>query len=155
MLFENIHTWILSSPLVLASCIISSSLSTGLPFLLPILSTRRWVIIFKTVLTITGGLWFHTRRIKGQIMLVHWVTVYSMVSLVVTFSGVSNISPSNNWHERKAFQRSAFKRSTADNDVVATIFIRLLFFPVFFSPRFFSSVATFSHRRSARIKKLI
>ena len=31
------------------------------------------------------------------------------------------------------------------------------FFPpfFFFSPRFFSSVATFSHRRSARIKKLI
>ena len=31
----------------------------------------------------------------------------------------------------------------------------LSFFPRFFSPPFFSSVATFSHRRSARIKKLI
>ena len=47
--------------------------------------------------------------------------------------------------ERAAFQRSAFWQSTAGNDVVATIFIHLffLFFPVF------------SHRRSARIKKLI
>ena len=59
----------------------------------------------------------------------------------------------NFWHERSAFQRSAFGRSTAGNDVVATIFIRLfLFFPPFFSPVFFSSVATFSHRRIARIK---
>ena len=47
-----------------------------------------------------------------------------------------------------------FGRSTAGNGVVATIFICLFFFPVFFS-RFFFSVATFSHRRSARIKKLI
>ena len=45
------------------------------------------------------------------------------------------------WHERAAFQRSAFGWSTAGNDVVATISI--------------ISVATFSHRRSARIKKLI
>ena len=46
-----------------------------------------------------------------------------------------------------AFQRSVFGRSTTGNDIVATIFI--FFFPIFFS------VATFSHRRSARIKKLI
>ena len=63
------------------------------------------------------------------------------------------------WRERAAFQRSAFGRSTASNDVVATIFIRLfLFFPVFlffFFSLFFFSVVTFSHRRSARIKKLI
>ena len=61
-----------------------------------------------------------------------------------------------NWRERAAFQRSAFGRSTAGNDVVATIFIRI-FFSFFFSPFFFPffSVATFSHRRSARIKKLI
>ena len=59
------------------------------------------------------------------------------------------------WREHAAFQRSAFGWSTAGNDVVATIFIRFFFF--FFS-RFlfpFFSVATFSHRRSARIKKLI
>ena len=54
------------------------------------------------------------------------------------------------WRERAAFQQSAFGWSTAGNDVVATIFIRLFFFFPFFS-----SVATFSHRRSARIKKLI
>ena len=70
----------------------------------------------------------------------------------------SRESRSKCWRERAAFQRSAFGRSTAGNDVVATIFIRLFsfffFFPVFF-PFFFSSVATFSHRRSARIKKLI
>ena len=67
------------------------------------------------------------------------------------------------WRERAAFQRSAFGRSTAGNDVVATIFIRIffsffppIFFPFFpFFSRFFFSVATFSHRRSARIKKLI
>ena len=62
------------------------------------------------------------------------------------------------WHERASFQRSAFGRSTAGNDVAATIFIRLFsFFPLFFSPFFsrFSSVATFSHRRSARIWKPI
>ena len=74
------------------------------------------------------------------------------------------------WRERAAFQRSAFGRSTTGNDVVATIFICIFFsffpvfffrfFPVFF-PRFFfpifffPSVATFSPRRSARIKKLI
>ena len=58
------------------------------------------------------------------------------------------------WCERAVFQRSAFGRSTAGNDVVATIFIRifLFFFPFF---PFFFSVVTFSHRRSARIKKLI
>ena len=54
------------------------------------------------------------------------------------------------WHEREAFQRSAFGRSTAGNDVVATILISL-FFSSTFSP--FSAV-TFSHRGSARIKKL-
>ena len=43
-------------------------------------------------------------------------------------------------------------RSTASNDVVATILISL--FP-FYRPVFFPSVATYSHRRSARIKKLI
>ena len=66
------------------------------------------------------------------------------------------------WHKRAAFQQSAFGRSTAGNDVVATIIISLFsFFSLFFSfipvfpPLFFSSVATFSHRRSARIKKLI
>ena len=63
-----------------------------------------------------------------------------------------------NWHERAAFQRSVFGRLTAGNDVVATIFIRLFFFlsffPVFFL-FFFFSVATFSHKRSARIKELI
>ena len=56
---------------------------------------------------------------------------------------------------RSAFGRSAFGRSTAGNDVVATISISL---SSFFPPPFFppvSSVATFSHRRSARIKKLI
>ena len=54
------------------------------------------------------------------------------------------------WHER-----SASGWSTAGNGVVVTTFIILLFFffPVIF-PRF-SSVAAFSHRRSARIKKLI
>ena len=57
------------------------------------------------------------------------------------------------WRERAAFQRSGFGRSTAGNDVVATIFICLFFFSPVFSP--VSSVATFSHRRSARIKKLI
>ena len=55
------------------------------------------------------------------------------------------------WHERAAFQRSALGHSTTGNDVVATIVISL-FFP--FPPPLFSS-ATFSHRRSARIKKLI
>ena len=59
------------------------------------------------------------------------------------------------WHERSAFQWSALGWSIAGNDVVATIFIHIFFFfPIFFSPVFFS-VATFSHRRSARIKKLI
>ena len=53
------------------------------------------------------------------------------------------------WRKAAAFQRSAFGRSTTGNDVVATIFIRFFFPPPFFS------VATFSHRRSARIKKLI
>ena len=67
------------------------------------------------------------------------------------------LSFSSNWHEQAAFQRSAFRRSafgcsTTGSDVVATIFISLF---SFFFPRFFSSVATFSHRRSARIKKLI
>ena len=71
------------------------------------------------------------------------------------------MSSSNKWRERAAFQWSAFGQSTAGNDVVATIFISLfLFFPVFSCFFFFffwpfSSVATFSHRRSARIKKLI
>ena len=58
------------------------------------------------------------------------------------------------WHERAAFQLSAVGWSTAGNDVVATIIISLFFFsPPVFPP--VSSVATFSHRRSARIKKLI
>ena len=57
-----------------------------------------------------------------------------------------------NWHERAAFQRS-----TAGNDVVATLITSLFFIfsRFFYSPFFFPSVATFSHRRSARIKKLI
>ena len=56
---------------------------------------------------------------------------------------------------------SAVGRSTAGNDIVATIFIIFFFiFLPFFappvSPPFFSpSVAIFSHRRSAQIKKLI
>ena len=56
-----------------------------------------------------------------------------------------------------AFQWSRFMRSTAGIDIVATIIISLfLFFPLFFFMFvFFSSVATFSHRKSARIKKLI
>ena len=62
------------------------------------------------------------------------------------------------WHEHAAFQRSSFWRSTAGNDVVVTIIISLFFFfPPVSTPHlpFFSSVATFSHRRSARIKQLI
>ena len=58
------------------------------------------------------------------------------------------------WYESAAFQRSAFGRATAGNDVVATIFTILFLSPPFF-PFFFSSVVTFSHRRSTRIKKLI
>ena len=46
---------------------------------------------------------------------------------------------------------AAFTRSTAGNDVVATIFI----IPSPTLPHFFSFIATYSHRRSARIKKLI
>ena len=49
-----------------------------------------------------------------------------------------------------ALQSVADRRSTG-NDVVATISAIIFFF--FFS--FFFSVATFSHRRNARIKKLI
>ena len=45
----------------------------------------------------------------------------------------------------------SFGRSTVGNDVVATILISLF---RFLCP-FFSSAVTFSHRRSARIKKLI
>ena len=56
------------------------------------------------------------------------------------------------WHERAAFQRLAFRRLTAGNAVVTTIIISLFFPPPLFPV---SSVATFSHRRSARIKKLI
>ena len=57
------------------------------------------------------------------------------------------------WHKRASFQWLAFGRLTAGNDVVATKFSIQFFFPCL--PPFFFSVATFSHRRSARIKKLI
>ena len=67
--------------------------------------------------------------------------------------GKLNSAWAANWHEHVAFRRSAFGLSTAGNDVVATIFISLFFFSRFFPQ--FSSVATFSHRRSAQIKKLI
>ena len=50
-----------------------------------------------------------------------------------------------------ALQSVAVRRSTG-NDVVATI--SAVIFLNFFPP-FFFSIATFSHRRSARIKKLI
>ena len=56
------------------------------------------------------------------------------------------------WHERAAFQRSVFGRLTAGNGVVATFLISL-FFSVFLF--FFFSAVTFSHRKSAQIKKLI
>ena len=54
-----------------------------------------------------------------------------------------------NLHESAAIQRSAFGRSTAGNDEVATIIISLFLPP----PPPVSSVATLSHRRSARVKK--
>ena len=66
-------------------------------------------------------------------------------------SGTIEAREINFWREHAAFQRSAFWRSTAGNDVVATFFISLFFFPPLFS---FFSVATFSHRRSARITNL-
>ena len=61
--------------------------------------------------------------------------------------------PRSFWHERAALQQSAFGQSTAGNDIVATILISLF---LFFLPVFFpvSSVATFSHRKSAGIKNL-
>ena len=70
------------------------------------------------------------------------------------FISISSKGYESFWHERAAYQRSEFGRSTAGNDVVATTIISLFSFfpPIFFSV---SSVATFSHRRSARIKKLI
>ena len=52
-----------------------------------------------------------------------------------------------NWHERVAFQRSGGR-------LVAMTYWPL-FSSVFPLPLFFFSVATFSHRRSARIKNLI
>ena len=63
--------------------------------------------------------------------------------------GKLNSAWAANWHEHAAFQRSAVGRSTAGNDVVATILISLF---LFFLP--VSSVATFSHRKSAGIKNL-
>ena len=60
------------------------------------------------------------------------------------------------WHERAAFQRLAFGRSTAGNDVSGHYkrhYFLFSFFLFFFF--FFFSVVYFSHRRSARIKKLI
>ena len=57
------------------------------------------------------------------------------------------------WHERAAFQRSSLGRSTTGNDVVATILISLI--SVLFSPFSPFSAVTFSHRKSAWIKKLI
>ena len=63
-------------------------------------------------------------------------------------------------HFGASVRRSSGRRSGGRllaNDVVATISISLFsfFFPPRFFPVFFSSVATFSHRRSARIKILI
>ena len=51
------------------------------------------------------------------------------------------------WHERSGLQSFAVRRSTG-NDVSGPLFSSL--FSIF---SFFFSVATFSHRRSARIKK--
>ena len=58
-----------------------------------------------------------------------------------------------NWHERSALQSVAVRRSTG-NDVSGHYFHRyfLFFFSFFF---LFFSVVYFSHRRTARIKKLI
>ena len=53
-----------------------------------------------------------------------------------------------NWHERSALQSVAVRRSTG-NDVSGH------YFHSYSSFHFFFSFATFSHRRSARIKKLI
>ena len=64
------------------------------------------------------------------------------VGFVVAYSKFSvGVFLRSNRHERAAFQRSAFGRLTDGNDVVATILINLF------------SAVTFSHRRSARIKK--
>ena len=75
----------------------------------------------------------------------------SAAVIIFLISKISKCYPrkrgATNWHERVAFQRPAFGRSTTGNDVVATIFIRFFLF------HFFPSVATFFHRRSARIKK--
>ena len=68
---------------------------------------------------------------------------------------IENLKRKNSyWHNRSVFQRSAFGRSTAGNDVVATFFISLFSALRFPSPLSISAV-TYSHRRSARIKKLI
>ena len=65
-----------------------------------------------------------------------------------------------NWHERAAFQRSSFGRSRSGCRLLAmtqwplkTPFFSLFFFFFFFLFSF--PVVYFSHRRSARIKKLI
>ena len=77
------------------------------------------------------------------------------------------------WHERSALQSVAVRRSTG-NDVSGPLFARAggvpvsrrsggrlattsvaTIFIIIFPPRFLFSVVTFSHRRSARIKKLI
>ena len=55
------------------------------------------------------------------------------------------------WHERSALQSVAVRRSTG-NDVSGLLFSPLFIFPIFFPIPF--SAATFSHRRSAQIKKL-
>ena len=59
-----------------------------------------------------------------------------------------------NWRERAAFQRSAFGRSTAGNDVLA-VDRQYAGNSLTESKFFLFSVVYFSHRRSARIKKLI
>ena len=87
------------------------------------------------------------------------LSISSFLSIFsLSYCGIFFIFSFNCWHERATFQRSAFGRSTAGNNVVATIFIILfptVFFPPPCFPPIFSSAAIFSHRRSARIKKLI
>ena len=98
--------------------------------------------------------WYH-RKILARVVS---IAVQSVAVRRATGNDDSGplFSPLFFWHERQRCSRLPLGGRLATTIVDGYFHHYFLFFPIFFHFfHFFFSVATFSHRRSARIKKLI